>query len=261
MVDATLFEVDQILIEPDVAAEDLPFALSPWMLDATATTGIDLAMLDDDPQTNGEPRATVEALVPGVPGALTVGMGIAPGTSPVWTVLAAVPGAVDGGRLGVQGVVDTDFLQRAELRDLGGNRTGRRPRRSVVDDAGPMPAFVPPDVPVLAAPAPGGSSGGASYDLVFDDVLAGWPGQGLYRVRLATPARAWTLYRVAGDGGTIRVPDLAAGGGVPLPDGTISATLAAFAWDGFEPSLFLWSDVEREHDAFTVAAPVSFQQP
>ena len=36
MVDATLFEVDQILIEPDVPAEDLPFALSPWMLDATA---------------------------------------------------------------------------------------------------------------------------------------------------------------------------------------------------------------------------------
>jgi hypothetical protein len=57
------------------------------------------------------------------------------------------------------------------------------------------------------------------------------------------------------------VVDVGDAGAVGLADGDLEATAAAYAWDSFSALDFLWSDVERDFELFSRAAPVTFQKP
>jgi hypothetical protein len=256
---------------------DLPFLLSDLGLDFEETAiDVPVHTLDTNAQPGGAspPSVAVEALAPGVPGALTVGLGIAfPDAAPEsWRVRAAYPGAVDPfvggggdqlGRYASQGTIEPDLFLRVEKVDAAGNRGIARPRLSLTTNA-----LVVPAAPALIAPAPGGGSGGASYDLVFTDVLgdgASGP-EGLYRATLtAAGGRSWQLYRpdppdAAASDVRVRVPDLGAMG-TPLPDGAIRCTLSAFAWPGLDLTRFVWTDLEREPARIAHAAEVTYSQP
>ena len=127
----------------------------------------------------------------------------------------------------------------------------------------------PTSAPVILAPALGGSSGAATYDLVFSNAIpdsAATPG--IYRVTLqaGSAGRRWTLWRsdlsdASGASRTIHVPDTVALGGTALPDGPINAVVEAYGWSGFSTDDFQWSDVEREYDSFSAGAPSSYSQP
>jgi hypothetical protein len=125
-------------------------------------------------------------------------------------------------------------------------------------------SLAPPEVPLVSSPAAGGSTGGQAFDLTFDNVLSAFAATGLYRATLTGPnGRDWVLYRRAAGGAsrTIHVPDVAAVGGSGLPDGTLACTVEAYEWSGLDPTLFLFSDVEREHDRFAQSAPIAFDKP
>ena len=184
-----------------------------------------------------------------------------------WQVRSAAPGSVSAaGSLGADGVVDDDLLLRLELRDLTQNVAGRRPRQTVLEALPPNPELVPPAVPVLISPPPGGPTGGTEFTLVFPDTIVDAVAQpGLYRVDLEdTAGRAWTLWRPDKAGLTnvqVRVPDPADAGGTGLATGNLSVRISAFAWPTLDITRFLWSDVEREHDLFARAAPVTLTKP
>ena len=76
--------------------------------------------------------------------------------------------------------------------------------------------------------------------------------------------RRWRLWRnePIGPGTVIQhVPDLSIPMGNTLASGNITATIRAWAWNGFSESAFLWSDLEREHDVYVESAPVTFSLP
>jgi hypothetical protein len=267
--DETAVDVAFLLAEPAAPDDELPTELPLLAIVATLTDGIDFGNLDDEPLTTGEPRVGVEALVPGLPGAVTVGLGLAfDQGSNVWNVRSAQPGAVTpGGFYGLRGTVDTDLLLRAELRDVDGNLSGQRPRVSQIPGL-PVPnVVVPPDVPSLVSPPDGGSSGATSFDVVFGNTLIdAYAEPGLVQVELTdAQGRGWDLWRVdppdaAGDV-RVHVPDLAPAGGVGLASGTITCRLSSFGWPTLDVAEFLWSDVEREHDVYARSEPFSFSLP
>jgi hypothetical protein len=261
----TSIELLGLFGEPDLFAdEDLPFALEDATLFADPLGGIDFAALDDDPDTTGTPRISVETIVPGIPGTVTVGLGLAFETLPgvtLWNVKSAVPGAVGtNGFFGLNGLVDTDFRVRMEVRDGAGARAGVRARRSALG------VHAAPNLPELLAPARGGNSLALSYSIVFEDTILDATGEpGLYEVILTDAlGRRWHLWRGdAPDGGdlTVRVPDLSGTAAIGLSPGPTACTISAFAWPSLSPSEFLWSDVEREHDLFAATKSVSFTVP
>jgi len=256
------FRVDTMLDAPSVPAEEKALNGPAPTLSAGAVTGIDLANLA------GTPLVAVQAEVRGMHGNALVGFGAAldPSGSPAssWQVASAIAGVADptpgagAGELVQDGIIDPNkMFLRCELRDTAGNRTGRRPPYASV------PGTVsPPNVPLVTSPAPGGNTGGAGYDLVFANGLSGL--SGLYRATLVGQnGRSWELYRTIGGGTsrTIRVVDLVASSGVGLPDGPVACTIEGWAWPGFDPTAFLFSDVDREHDQFAQSAPITFFQP
>jgi hypothetical protein len=223
-----------------------------------------------DPSASGlagpAPSVRVEALVAGVANPVVVGLGQA-FDSPVPAgssfLRAAYPGAVDGisddaedelGELVTRGVVDTDLFLHAEF-DGGTARTGLRPRFSGLP-ALPTATLTPLAVPVVTAPA--ASTGGHAFDIEFDDVLADAEGQsGLYRAVIRDVlGRRWVLWRTdpadaAGGEVELHVPDLSLlGDASPLEEGFVSLSVSLFAWPGLDAGEFLWSDVERLHEAF-----------
>ena len=265
-VNDTSFALPFLITDPSVVAEERPQELDPLVLNGFTTSGLDTANLDDDPATTGGPRISVEALVPGVPGSVQVGLGLAfPQGGEVWNVRSVRPGAVSPlGFFGLNGTVDPDLFVRCELRDVAGNRGGCRPRLSDIPGLDSGQVFVPP-MPLLTGPAPGGSSGGRSYDLTFQDALPDPIGaEGLYRAELADESgRRWVLWRRDPSGtGTVRihVANLADASATGLADGTITCELGATTWDDLDPTSFFWSDVERLQDVFSSAAPVTFTQ-
>ena len=265
--DTTSFSLPFVLAG-DVPADELPIELRQFELSAENAMGIELDQLVRDPQTLGEPRITVETLVPGVPGNVAVGLGLAYELlDNRWLLRTAVPGAVtETGFFGLGGVVDTDLFLRAELRDENGNVAGQRPRMSAFDALPVLDTVIVPNVPRLAVPAPGGNSGGASYTLSFDDTLPDASGQvGLYRVDLRDRVgRDWTLWRLDPTGTapvSVHLPEIASQGGNPLDDGIIVCRIAAFSWPTLDPTLFLFSDVEREHDLYSRSEEFTFTQP
>jgi hypothetical protein len=256
------FRVDTMLDDPSVPAEEQVLNGPAPSLNAAGVNGIDLANLD------GEPVVSVEAQVRGMHGTALVGFGAAldPAGSPpdTWQVASAIPGVADptpgpgAGELVRDGIIDPNSMfLRCEVRDQAGNRSGRRAAY------GSVPGTVsPPDIPLVTSPLAGGNTGGLSYDLVFDDALGGQ--SGLYRATLiGQNGRSWELFRAAGGGGsrTIRVVDLVASSGVGLPDGPILCSIEGWAWAGFDPTQFLFSDIDREHDRFCQSAPITFTQP
>jgi hypothetical protein len=212
---------------------------------------------------DSDPIITVEANSPGHPRSIVVGRGITaddPVFPETWIVLAAFPGAADGvqdvaeDNLGTwveRGTLDGDLFLRAELTDAFGNLVGARPRLSQTDLS-----LLPPDAPYLLAPASGSSVGDSFTVQVSDVILDAHTRGGLVRVLLTDDnGRSWALWRPdpTGDPGSVDlfVPDLASVGGSPLADGTLTVSISAWAWAGFDAGAFLWSDLEREHDLFS----------
>jgi len=266
--ESVVFDIPALLI--DLPPEEGAFATAPLFLSLPPGAAPDgFGLLAEDP------IVTVEGLSPGIPGSIPVGLG-APfedAGGAFWASIAAIPGAVRGavagsdpGRLVAAGTIDADLRMRVELVDEADHRSGRRPRFSLPwgtsDDPDPTP-----DVPVLRLPAT--SSGGREYVLEWDGVLLDAftrGGTGLYRVTLSdTLGRRWILWRTdlpdaAGTTGGF-LADLGSLGGSGLADGLIRCQVSAFTWEGFDPSVFLWTDLEREHDHFAHAATVTFGQP
>ena len=129
-----------------------------------------------------------------------------------------------------------------------------------------VPNVVPAPPALSATPAtldPGGIALDLSFADVFPDSL-GLPG-GLYRVTVVDGAgRAWTIWRLdqpdaAGPDAVVHLPFL--GGVFPLAAGDLSVRISAFAWVSFDPGLFLWSDVEREHELFSHLAATIVTPP
>jgi hypothetical protein len=260
--------VGALLNDSGVDVEERAIDGPALVLDASGVTGLDLAQLDDDP------RIEVHAQVRGVAGLATVGLGVPFAMGPdQWKVRCAIPGVADGivnggqdelGTLVTDGTIDPDLRVTCELRDDLGARAGRRARFSTVG------ATLEPLSPAaIHSPLAGGVSGGTEYNVVFDNSIPDSLSEpGLYRVTLTSlvSGRRWTLYRPDDDdasGATqlVIVTDLASLGGAGLPNGSIVATVEAFAWPSFDDGLFLWSDIEREQDAFSASAPVTFSQP
>ena len=221
------------------------------------------------------PRISVETTSPGVRGPVVVGAGVAFQDTSVpdaFAVRAAYPGAVDGvqevpedllGRLVSAQTVDGDLRLRAELVDTDGNVAGARPRLSQTNMVlvPPAPSTIDPVVPALPNP------GGVSFDLFYSDVLPDSVGEpGIYRVLVTDSAgRRWTIWRTdrpdADGGGVVHVPFVGPGNTLPLAAGTLRAQISTFAWPGFDPASFLWSDVEREHDLYSHAIRAPFTAP
>jgi hypothetical protein len=229
------------------------------------------------PSPPDPPTISIEGISPGVPGALAVGLGVSFANSPdSWRVRAAWPGAVDivsgpGDELGsliADGVFEPDLFLRSEVVDVAGNGGIARPGL-LGRLTGPTPPtmLVPPPAPTLIAPPAGGSTPGAEYVLTFTDALSDLSGapRGLYRVELVSDVtgRRWSLWRPdppnsAATDGHVFVPDLGPLGGSSLPAGGIRCRISGYQWLGFDPAMFLWSQVAREPTAASYTAEVSF---
>jgi hypothetical protein len=260
--------VNTLLTDPSLSVEERAIDGPAVILDLGSTNGIALGSLD------GVPAVLVQSLVNGMPAEATVGMGVAFSTgASTWNVRSAYPGAADGiqdtpqDELGVLvsgGVIAADLRLSVQLRDTFGARVGRRTPFSQLGGT-----LLPVSAPQISSPVTGGSSGGASYDLIFSNAIpdsAGTPG--MYRATLqsGSAGRRWTLWRAdlnnaSGPSRTIHVPDLSSLGGVALPDGAITAVVEAYGWPGFSTANFQWSDVEREYDSFSASVPSAFSQP
>lgn len=267
--DETFVNVPFLLDEPGVPSSERPLDIVPIQMVGAFTIGIDSDALVGDDRTTGDPFVTVESTVPGVPGAVTVGLGIAfpQVTDGLWVVRAAYAGAVsDVGFFGSAGVVDSDPFVRAEMRDMDGNRAGHRPRRSTLATL-PGGIMIPGNVPLLFTPPAGGSSGGEAYAFILSNAFIDLQAVGgLYRVSLRDDdGRGWTLWKEDGDDASgltiVAVPDLTDAGSSGLSDGTITCQLSSFGWPTLDTTSFLWADVEREYSIYSHSAPVTFSQP
>ena len=260
--EAGTFSVSDLLAVVD--AEEQPLEMPQQGLDVVASWAPDLGSLVD------HPTVTIEAISPGLPDAVPVGLGVAfdtgGGPGP-WAVRGAYPGVADGiddgggdelGELVTGGTLEADLFVRVEAEDTSGNRVGARPRFSNDDSI-----LDPLNLPLFTTPGPGGGSGGSTYLITSTDVLPdsfGMPG--LYRYRVQGPgARAWTLWRPDPAGSatvTTLVPDIGGDfGGTPLAPGSATLRISVYAWRGLNLTDFLWTDLEREHEVFahTIAVP------
>ncbi|HTF86911.1 MAG TPA: Ig-like domain-containing protein [Planctomycetota bacterium] len=267
-VSSVTLVANSLLSDAGVGAEERAIDGPAPVLDLNSTSGILL------PSLVGDPRILVEALVRGLPGSATVGLGVAfDQGGDIWNVHAAYPGAADGvqdtpqdelGRLVSNGTIDPDLRLSCEVRDNLGARAGRRPLFSQVGAT-----LEPTSAPVILAPPPAGNTGGATFDLVISNAIpdsSGTPGIYVATIAVVPSGRRWTIWRPdlddsSGPTRTIHVPDLAALGGVALPDGALTATVEAFGYASFTSDDFFWSDIEREYDAFSASAPSAFSQP
>ncbi|MEE8467915.1 MAG: Ig-like domain-containing protein [Planctomycetota bacterium] len=218
---------------------------------------------------SGSPVITIEGISAGLQGSLPVGLGVAfdTGISGQWDVLGAYGGQADGiddgggdvlGELVTRGTIQADLVLRAELTDDMGNRVGSRTRFSNLSGL-----QLPSDVPRFLSPGAGGTSGGASYDVVVADVFRDAAGVGAMiraEVRDST-GRAWILWardttNLAGNI-VLHVPDVTVFGGTPLQSGPATCRASVWAWAGLDTDAFLWTDLGRLHEHFghTFAVP------
>lgn len=232
------------------SSEEQPIATPTQSLADPTTYAPDLGVVSEDP------IMTVEALSPAIPDGIVVGTGVAfdtgGGPGP-WTVLGAYPGIADGfddgggdllGSLVTGQTLEADQFLRIEVNSDSG-QVGARPRIS--NETGTL---TPIDLPRFVSPGSGGSSGANTFDLITDDVIPDALGMdGIYRVVLVdSTGRTMTIWTLdpagsADAGVSVRVPaGLAAGPG--------TCAISAFAWTSFDPTSFLWSDVDREHEVF-----------
>lgn len=269
----TSLQVESMLIDQDTPPEEEVQAVPAFVFRVDSTSGVNLADLADDPTTSGKPFVSVDTRVPGLPGSIAVGLGLAfdlvcaqPGAT-CWTIRAAFPGAITAaGSLGSTATVDTDPSVRVEARDTPGNTAGVRPRLSSIPAGGPPEEFLALPVPTQLAPVANASSGGQAFTLSLTHAIDDGRGvPGLYLVELEdVPGRRWSLWRFDPSGTApvaIRVVDVADAGGVGLADGKVTSVVSAYAWAALSGTEFFWTDVEREFELFSRAAPLSFMKP
>jgi hypothetical protein len=213
-------------------------------------------------------RVTVEGLIAGVGGSIPLGLGLSDATAQptVWLTRVGVSDAVrPGGAFAGLLEASDDSYVRAELLDTDGNLSVARELESTLLGNGRL--LLPASVPVLASPADGGNSGGASFDVLFDNTIRDLQAVGgLYRVSLQDSAgRGWTLWRPdPGDAvGQIRVavPSLVGAGSSGLADGAIDVRIASVGAPGLDLGDFLWSDLERLYTVLSSSEPFQFSQP
>lgn len=257
----------RLLDDPAVGAEERALGGPPTQLDASTLTGVQLTLAD------GEPRVSLQSTTPGLPGPVTVGLGVAldaTGTpNDLWELRSAFPGDADPtsgkypgdevGALYERGSLTGDLYLRAELRDqLGARSVLRTPVAAVAG------VIVPPDAANVLAPTLGSTTAGASYDVVFSDCLPNGGDPGLFRVTLVgANARRWVIWRLDGNLGThsAHVPAIAVAGGAPLPPGAVAVSVRAYAYPTFDSSAFLFADLELRARTISDSAPVVFAQP
>lgn len=226
---------------------------------------------------SGDPRVTLEALSPGLAGSLCVGPGIALDAAGIplstWAVRSALPGAVDPtdgkyqgderGALVLDGTIEAGLYLRCEVRDALGARAGVRL------PSGSVPATIlPPEPSRVLAPSFGSATGALAYDVVFTDSLPDGSDPGIYRVTLTdTEARRWTLWLVDGDtpvpaaDPTVKVPDLTPDGGSALAAGLIGVEVDLYSYPSFDPTRFVFSELERRSEVVSHSALSTFTQP
>lgn len=260
---AAVLAVESLLIDASTPPEEAAQPVPAFTFEVAAGSGVDLLRL-----AVGAPFAVVDTLIPGLPGAIGVAQGLAYDQGgDRWTIRAGFPGAITaGGSLGSAGVVETDPFVRVEVVDLDGNAAGVRPRLSTLQAAGPSPVFRALAAPRQLAPAPAASTGGQEFTLLLTHAIGDDRTEpGLYRIDLRdVGGRVWTLWRFDPAGSAdvqVRVVDVAALGGTGLADGQLQSSVAAFAWSSLAPLDFLWTDVEREFELFSRAAPQTFVKP
>lgn len=266
--------VDQLLAAVTTPAEDRAIDAPAQVLNVAGATGVDTGDLV------GAPTVRLEGLAPGLPNAPAVGLGVAfDQGGGVYNLRAAYPGVVDGilggggdelGALVESGALDGDHFFVAEIADTDGNRSGTRRRLTLATGTLGLS-------PVPAITAPVASTGGPSFDVVFDDVIPDALGQdGIYQLIVAdSDGRAWRLWRfdqpdASGPSITIHVPDIALGGGAPLADGALAATVTSYSlpappgtltYGGFDRDAFAWTEIAVQRDRRSVGAPVLWTQP
>lgn len=242
--------------------------------------GLNLALTDDQPISllpqvlnidglsnfgalDGQPLTTIEAEAAGMDGPIVVGRAASYSFSPTsWTLLGASAGAAGpAGPLVSRGAIKPDLYLRSAVRDAAGNEVAARPLLS----AGSA-VLAPIDVPRILSPGPGGSSGGAAFNLSVADTLPDSTGvDGVVKVVLSDAAgRQWEVFGldtsdVAGDY-LLSVPDLTSNGGSSLEDGALSAEVTLYGVP-LDRGHFLYSELEIRHTLYGYAAPITFQQP
>ena len=260
-----------LLDDPSTPEEERVEEVPAFIFQVDAGSGVDLGNLDGDPDTIGGPRVSVDALVPGLPGSIAVSLGLAFDLGGgQWNVRAVLPGAITlEGSLGSAGRIDTNPFVRVEALDVHGNAAGARPRLSNIPKLPDPPGvFRALAVPTQLAPAEDGTSGGEAFTVLLTHAIdRAVPG--LYRVDLLDSAgRVWSLFRVDPPSGAapveLRVVDVADAGvaGVTgLASGSLESRTSAYAWTSMGTSGFLLSDLEREFELFSRAAPLTFTKP
>jgi hypothetical protein len=261
-------EVPFLLDDPSTPAEEATQGLPAFTFRVDPVSGVDLLELTDDPATSGVPFATVETLVPGLPGSIAVAQALTYDQGGnAWTVRAAMPGAITAaGSLGSAGRVDTDPFVRVSVIDEDGNQACARPRLSAIVAGAPAPEFRALSVATQLSPAPTASTGGQAFTLLLTHAIGDDRSEGgLYRVELEDEAgRRWSLWRFDPAGTAdvpLRVVDVGEAGALGLADGIIVSQVSAFAWQGLVATSFLWSDIERRFELFSQSARFSFQKP
>lgn len=247
---------------------------SPTLSDEErAVDGPTLALTTVGFATTTDPRVRIEAVSAGLRAPVTIGLGVAFDDglpADTWAIRSAYPGAADGiqdvpedqlGELVTDGTIDGDLFVRCEAVDTTGFRGGRRPRLSTNPTT--LAATLPADV-VLVGPDPGLEN----LNVECVDVLPDALGQdGLYRIVLTdVTGRTWTVWRLdapdaSGPNFVFRLPYVGAGDTLPLAAGNLAGRVSAFAWPTFDRESFLWTDVEREFDAFSHSASTTVTPP
>lgn len=262
---ASELTVPFLLSDPATAAEERAIDAPPLVLSTANYPGM-----------TGAVRVTVEARVPGVRGTAVVGQGVAFDVMPPSTnfaVRAAYPGSVDGiqdvatdelGRFVKSGTIDPDLMVRSEIVEAGGARGGNRPRLSTMPIAiqPPAPAQLDATTPIAL------NAAGEALDVLFGDVLPDALNEpGLYRVVFEDSAgKRWTVVRPDmpdgfGPNALVHLPLVGAGTTLPLAPGALDCRISAFAWPTFDAGSFLWTDVEREFDAYSHSATQAVTPP
>jgi hypothetical protein len=251
-------QIERLLSDAATPADEIPLVLPDLEFDASGATGVDLANLDDDLLTTGEPRVSVDLVVSGLTGSLTVGGGVSidlGGGS--WMVRSAYPGILNRpGFLGSSATGEQRLRVRFEVRDLNGNASVRRPKIADLPMV-PVP-FVLPAVAQLVAPTM--ATGGFPLTLQLSNSIPN-EGEGFYRVELmdsdATP-RKWVLWRFDPLGAADVLARFPVSGA--LASGTLTVKISTFQRDaGF--SSFLWTDLENDYDGYTRTADSTLNHP
>ncbi|MEZ5978217.1 MAG: Ig-like domain-containing protein [Planctomycetota bacterium] len=261
--------ISNLLTDPSVPPTEGAIDLGALSFDASGATGLDLGSLVDDDVFPGEVRVRVEADFGGSAPPVPAGVGASYDQgSGLWNLRGAWAGAVSAA------LADSfDPLERlsvvAELSDTSGASSGVR--TSFQDVLLGAIAYSAPPVPTILSPATTSTVGSGAFTVeventLVDGALGGTLGSGVYRLTLRDSAgRAWHHWRpdVADTDGAVVffVPDLTGTGEAGLADGTLTAAASAFAWTGFDPLGFFFSDLRTRPEVFATGAEVEYTKP